>query len=122
MYQTVTFDRYWVNVSYPLGLPLRSNFFIYQARKSISNRKFCCFCYILARWYTRIPKLWKSSGSRLRGKPKVGPEMEKVGILGSRIPFLAALSRSRSLVVGPLVGPSVQELCQKVTFRVSNGN
>ena len=32
--------------------------------------------------------------------------------------FLAAQSSSRSLVVGPLV----QELCEKVTFRVSNGN
>ena len=39
---------------------------------------------------------------------------------------LAALSSSRSLVarwlVGPSVGWSVGHLCEKVTFRVSNGN
>ena len=42
------------------------------------------------------------------------------------IEFLAALSSSRSLVVGwsvgLLVGLSVLDLCEKVTFRVSNGN
>ena len=32
--------------------------------------------------------------------------------------FLAALSSSRN----PVVGPSVGRLCEKVTFRVSNGN
>ena len=37
------------------------------------------------------------------------------------VPFLAALSSSRSLVVRRLVGPSVREVCEKVTFRVSNG-
>ena len=40
--------------------------------------------------------------------------------------FLAALSSSRSLVVRrlvrPSVGPSVGELCEKVTFRILNGN
>ena len=48
--------------------------------------------------------------------------------------FLAAQSSSRSLVVrpsvgpsvgpfvGPFVGPSVGHLCEKVIFRVSNGN
>ena len=36
--------------------------------------------------------------------------------------FLAALSSSRSLVIGRLVGLSVLDLCEKVTFRVSNGN
>jgi hypothetical protein len=36
--------------------------------------------------------------------------------------FLAALSSSRSLVVRPSVGWSVGNLCEKVTFRVSNGN
>ena len=40
--------------------------------------------------------------------------------------FLAPLSSSRSLVVGWSVGPSaglsVTHLCEKVTFRVSNGN
>ena len=39
--------------------------------------------------------------------------------------FLAAQSSSRSLVVGPLVGPSVgwsPYLWEKVTFRVSHGN
>ena len=44
--------------------------------------------------------------------------------------FLAAQSSSRSLVVGPSVGPSVgptvcssvRDVCEKVTFRVSNGN
>ena len=35
--------------------------------------------------------------------------------------FLVAPSSSRSLVVGPSVGPSVQDRCEKVTFRVSNG-
>ena len=37
-------------------------------------------------------------------------------------PFLAALSSSRSVVVGPLVGWLVGGLCEKVTFRVLNGN
>ena len=36
--------------------------------------------------------------------------------------FLAALSISRSLVVRPLVGPSVCDICEKATFRVSKGN
>ena len=36
--------------------------------------------------------------------------------------FLAALSSSRSVVVGPSVGPSVGGLCEKVTFRILNGN
>ena len=36
--------------------------------------------------------------------------------------FLAALSSSRSLVVGPSVGPSVRHVCEKVTFRVSKGS
>ena len=36
--------------------------------------------------------------------------------------FLAALSSSRSPVVGPSVRPSVGELCEKVTFRVLNSN
>ena len=43
--------------------------------------------------------------------------------------FLAALSSFRSLVVCPLVGPSVRrsvgrstDVCEKVTFRVSKGN
>ena len=40
--------------------------------------------------------------------------------------FLAALSSSRSLVVGPSVrpsvGPSVGHVCEKVTFRVLEGN
>ena len=42
-----------------------------------------------------------------------------------QITFLAALSSSRRLVVGrsvgPLVGP-LEDLCEKVTFRVPNGN
>ena len=41
------------------------------------------------------------------------------------ISFLAALSSSRSLVVGWLVGPSVRlsdTFVKKVTLRVSNGN
>ena len=36
--------------------------------------------------------------------------------------FLAALSSSRSIVVGPSVRPSVRDVCEKVTFRVSKGN
>ena len=36
------------------------------------------------------------------------------------LPFLAAQSRSRSLVVGPSVGPTVGHVCEKVTFRVSS--
>ena len=36
--------------------------------------------------------------------------------------FLAALSSSTSLVVGPLVGLSVGDVCEKVSFRVSKGN
>ena len=39
----------------------------------------------------------------------------------SRYIFLAALSSSRSLVVGSFVGPSVRHFCEKVTLRVSNG-
>ena len=35
--------------------------------------------------------------------------------------FLAALSNSRSLVVRPSVRRSVGHLCEKVTFKVSNG-
>ena len=35
--------------------------------------------------------------------------------------FLAALSSSRSLVVGLLVGLSIGDVCEKVTFRVSKG-
>ena len=38
--------------------------------------------------------------------------------------FLAALSSSRSIVVGRSVGPSVRwsvHLCENVTFRLSNG-
>ena len=36
--------------------------------------------------------------------------------------FLAALSSSRSVVVGRSVGPSVRHLCEKVIFTVLNGN
>ena len=36
--------------------------------------------------------------------------------------FLAALSSSRSLVVGRLVRRLVRHVCEKVTFRVSKGN
>ena len=36
--------------------------------------------------------------------------------------FLAALSSSRRLVVRPSVRRSVREVCEKKTFRVSNGN
>ena len=35
--------------------------------------------------------------------------------------FLAAKSSSRSLVVSPLVGPLVGDVCEIVTFRVSKG-
>ena len=38
------------------------------------------------------------------------------------IPLLAALSSSRSVVVGLLVRPSVRHLCEKVIFTVLNGN
>ena len=36
--------------------------------------------------------------------------------------FLATMVSSKSLVVCPSVGLSVGQLCEKVTFRVSNGN
>ena len=52
----------------------------------------------------------------------VTPHGKIFTILVVRKHFLADLSSSRSLVVGPSVRPSVGQLCEKVTFRVSNGN
>ena len=57
-------------------------------------------------------KLWKMNKFIY---DRLHPEWEMTPI---ELEFLAALSSSRSLVVGPLV----RDVCEKVTLRVSKGN